>query len=379
MIIENVNLIDANNNFLGNVRITGGYIEGINVDIGHNEEVINGNGYTLMPSFVDMHCHLREPGYEYKEDIKTGMMAALKGGYTHLVAMANTQPIIDNLGILEENIAKEKLLDLCDLTQVCAVTKGFGKETVDVQELSKVTKVFSNDGVTITDREVMKKALLNSNKYNVLIATHCEPEFEIIKRDLELLEYYQGNIHICHISQKKSLEIIKKYKELGFKFTCEITPHHLYDEEIDYKVNPPFGTKEDRQALISGIKDGFIDICGTDHAPHSELDKTNGAPGISNIEVAFQMVWSVFYNEEISIQKLSHMMSLMPCELLGLNSGEISIGKEANLVLVDLDYSGKIDTKEFISKSNNNPFNNRDIRGKVLMTIKRGEIKYDNR
>ncbi|MFZ7132360.1 MAG: dihydroorotase [Eubacteriales bacterium] len=379
MIINNVNIIDTHKNIQGNVYIKNGIIQEINVQkIPEGMLVIDGKGHALMPSFVDLHCHLRDPGYTYKEDMTSGMGAALKGGYTHLVAMANTMPIIDNPAWIKKNIQKSRDLDLCDLTQVCAVTKKFGKEMVDFTEISALTTVFSNDGSTIVDKKIMEKALRLSKELDVYVATHCDPEVEIIERDLSLIDRIDGHLHVCHISQEGSVALIKKAKDKGRHVTCEVTPHHLYAHDTRYKVNPPFGTKSDQEALIQAIKDGIIDICATDHAPHTQGDKRQGAPGINNIEMAFGMYWKIFHEYNIPIQKLSEMMSLTPSHMLKLNSGEIIPGKEANLVLMDLDHIANIDINTFVSKSNNNPFHHEMVRGKVLMTLKRGVIKYDH-
>lgn len=378
MIINNVHIIDAKKNIYGNVLIKDGIIQELNVPLNNEEIIIDGRGYALMPSFVDMHCHLRDPGYTHKEDMATGMNAALKGGYTHVVAMANTNPIIDNGKMLKKNMSKSRKLDLCDLTQVCAVTKKFNEEPVDYKKLSSITSVFSNDGTTIINEKIMQSALEASKQFDFFIASHCEPEEEIVKRDMEILKKIGGNNHVCHISKKETVELIRRAKEDGLSVTCEVTPHHLFARDIEYKVNPPIGIKADQEALITAVKEGIIDICATDHAPHTPEDKKGGAPGIDNIEVAFSMYWKVFSENNISINRLSEMISLKPSLMLGLNGGEISQGKEANLVLVDLNYAHVINVNDFVSKSNNNPFHNHEIKGKVLLTMKRGVIKYDD-
>lgn len=380
MIIKNVEIVDIHGRRKGDVFVKDGVIADIDFKGNYeNHQIIDGSNYTLMPSFIDMHTHLRDPGFEYKEDMETGMRAALKGGYTHLAAMANTNPITDNGGMVVANLSKSKSLGLCDLTQICVLTKNFEEELVDLEKIIAVTKIFSNDGKTVVSEETMRRGLKLSKELGFLLATHCEPEVEIVKRDLNILREVPGNLHICHVSEKETLHLIRKAKEEGLRFTCEVTPHHVFDNDIDYKVSPPFGTKSDRQALIEGIKDGIIDLCATDHAPHSKEDKEKGSPGISNIEVAFSMYWKVFYEENISLEKLSQMMSYEPAKLLGLNCGEIVVGREANLVLIDENEDCTIDINDFISKSNNNPFHGRNAKGKVIMTIKRGEIKYDNR
>lgn len=380
MIIANVEMIDAKRVGIGNVLIR----DGIIVDTDYKgsfkgKMVVEASGLTLLPSFIDMHCHLREPGYEYKEDMKSGMTAALHGGFTHLCAMANTNPIIDSRELVRKNKMKSKSLDLCDLTQISALTKRFQNELVDYKSIMNESNLFSNDGITIEDENVMKKALGLSESLGFTILTHCDPESEIVKRDLDILNEVGGKLHICHVSEESTVAIIRNAKKKGLRVSCEVTPHHLFNRQEEYKVNPPLRGKDHRQALIRGIIDNTIDICATDHAPHSREDKEMGSPGISNIETAFSMYWKVFYENKISLQRLSEMMSYEPARILGLNSGEIAIGKEANLVLIDRSKEYEMKVVDFVSKSKNNPFNGRQIKGEILMTIKRGEVKYDNR
>lgn len=380
MIIKNADIIDVHGRRKGNILIQNGIIA--DVDFKGNDEnhqIMDSSAYTLMPSFIDMHTHLRDPGFEYKEDMETGMRAALKGGYTHLGAMANTNPIMDNAEMIVENLSKSKKLHLCDLTQISALTKNFEEELVNIEEILAVTRVFSNDGKTVLHEETMREALKLSRDLGFLLATHSEPEVEIVKRDLDILREVPGNLHICHVSEKETLDLIRKAKKEGLHFTCEVTPHHLFDSNVDYKVSPPFGKEIDRKALIEAIRDGIIEVCATDHAPHSKEDKEKGSPGISNIEVAFSMYWKVFHEENILLEKLSQMMSYEPAKLFHLNCGEIVVGKEANLVLIDEHKETTIDRTKFVSKSSNNPFHGCKVRGQVLVTIKRGEIVYDNR
>ncbi|KPU26405.1 dihydroorotase [Caloranaerobacter sp. TR13] len=385
ILINNVKIVDAKRAFHGSILIENGFIKRMfkadeDVNISNDTEIIEGKGLVLLPSFVDMHCHLRDPGYLYKEDLESGQKAALKGGYTTLCTMANTKPVCDNTLVLEYILDKSKKLDLCDIIQVSALTRNLeGKEFVNFEEMLRHTRLFSDDGNTIFNEEVMKKALILSNKLNFRVLTHCQPEFEIVKRDLGLLKEVGGNLHICHISLEKTLGLIKEFKDTNLKFTCEVTPHHIFGYEVDYRVNPSFRKKEDVKSLIEGIKQGYIDVIATDHAPHSLEDKQNGAPGISLIEVAFSMVYKVFHENGISLNKLSELMSYNPARILNLNCGLIEEGYEANLVLVDLDEEYQIDTDNFISKGKNNPFNGEKVLGKVKMTFKRGSVKYDNR
>ncbi|WP_427338012.1 dihydroorotase [Caloranaerobacter sp. DY30410] len=385
ILINNVKIVDAKKVLHGSVLIEDGFIKRVfkadeDISLQKDTEIIEGKGFVLLPSFVDMHCHLRDPGYLYKEDLESGQKAALKGGYTTLCTMANTKPVCDSTLVLQYILDKSRKLNLCDIIQISALTKNLErKELVDFEEMLKYTKLFSDDGKTIFSEEIMKKALILSSKLKFRVLTHCQPEFEIVKRDLNLLKEVGGNLHICHISLKKTLDLIKEFKDANIKFTCEVTPHHIFGYELDYRVNPSFRKKEDVESLIEGIKQGYIDVIATDHAPHSLEDKRNGAPGISLIEVAFSMVYKVFYENGISLNKLSELMSYNPARILNLNCGLIEEGYEANLVLVDLDEEYQIDTNDFISKGKNNPFNGEKVLGKVKMTFKKGSVKYDNR
>ncbi|KNZ42125.1 dihydroorotase [Acetobacterium bakii] len=382
-LITNIEIIDANGQRPGKVLIEDGKIKKVYKENGSVrsafDEEIDGGGNVLMPGFIDMHCHLRDPGYEYKETMETGMRAALKGGFTSLVAMANTNPIIDNSEDLRNNRVKAAGLNLCQLIQVSALTKGFGAEDmVDFDALRPFTNVFSNDGVSILNEEIMINGLEASIAYDFILLTHCQPETSLVKRDVALLQKVGGHLHVCHISKKDTLDVIRDAKAKGLDITCEVTPHHLFASAIEYKVNPPFRTYPDRRALIDGIKEGIIDMCGTDHAPHSDEDKIKGAPGINNFEIAFSMYYTVFNQNGIGVEKLSEMLSLAPATRMGLKAGLIKERYPADLVLVDLNWEGKINPKEFISKSKNNPFGGETLKGKILMTMVKGDVKYDN-
>lgn len=382
-LIKNIKIVDADGSRAGKViieddKILKVYKEKGMVKRSYDHE-IDGQGRVLMPGFIDMHCHLREPGFEYKETIESGMKAALKGGFTTVVAMANTDPIMDNAALIQKNVNDSKALDLCDLVQVSALTKSFkDQEMVDFQSIRPLTPVFSNDGLSVFNEDCMVAGLKASLAYDFVVLTHCQPETELVARDLPLLKEHGGHLHVCHISKKDTVDLIKQGKEMGLDITCEVTPHHVFASAIDYRVNPPFRTYTDRRALITGIKEGIVDMCGTDHAPHSKDDKLKGAPGINNFEIAFSMYYTVFEQNDIPLEKLSEMMSYAPARRLGLKSGLIRDKYPADLVLVDLNWQGQVNPKEFISKSSNNPFGNETLKGQVVMTIKKGEIKYDH-
>lgn len=382
LLIKNVKMIDSSMNFKGDLLIENGKISKIDSDINiagiEDLEIIDGKNKILMPAFIDLHTHLRDPGLTHKEDLETGQKAALKGGFTVLCPMANTKPVCDNEQVMEYVLSKAKKLDLCDIKQVCAITENLeGEEIIDIEKMRTYTDLFSDDGYTLHNEKIMRDALVLSKELDFKVLTHCQPEFEIVKRDLNMLKEVGGNLHICHISLKDTLDEIKRYKNDGYKFTCEVGPHHIFGYGLEYRVNPAFAEEEDMKHLIQGIKDGYIDMIGTDHAPHTKEDKEKGAPGISNIEVAFQMVNKVFNENNISLNKLSEMMSANPAKLLGLNQGLIKEGLRADLVIVDSEQEEVIDVSKFVSKGKNNPFDGQKVRGKIIMTIRDGRVMYD--
>ncbi|WXR60716.1 dihydroorotase [Peptostreptococcaceae bacterium AGR-M142] len=376
MIIKNVNIVDYKSSFKGNIHVEDGKIKKIEY-LKELENKDYEDGLCLMPSFVDLHFHTRYPGFPLKEDKISGSKAALKGGYTSICAMANTNPVCDNKELIKGIKKEYKELDLIDLIQICAVTKNLeGSSLVDFNDIKEETKFFSDDGKTILDEQIMIKALKESKKENFKILTHCQPESLIIKRDMKLLKNFGGNLHICHVSSKESIDEIRRRKDEGLNFSLEVTPHHLFSYDLDYKVNPKIRTKEDVKALIDAIKDDYIDIIATDHAPHTKEDKLNGSPGISNIESSFSMINKVFYDNNIDLKKLSLMMSKRPSNMLNLKSGEIKKNYEANLVLIDLSKKTFINSANFVSKGKNTPFDNYETRGEILFTMKNGNIKY---
>ncbi len=387
LLLNNAQIIDAHTNIFGSLWLRDGKIykvipknsQDTKIENPHGVRKIDINALALMPSFIDVHCHLREPGQTAKEDLFTGQKAALKGGFTHIASMANTSPPIDSVEIIKEILEKSKAYDLCEHFQMASITKGMkGKELVDFDELLPYTNIFSDDGKNIDDLNIMKSALSKSQKKGFLIVTHSEPEPEIIQRDLELLKSFpKARLHIAHVSEKKSIDIIRKYREQGLNFTFEVAPHHIFDYDNPYKVHPPFGNKDDYESLLEAIGNGLVDCIGTDHAPHTKEDKSNGSPGLIGFENAFEIVNKTFTEHSLSINKLSELMSLNPAKILNLDSGIIEEGKEANLVVVDLNKSSKIDIKTIISKSKNTPFEKRETLGQVIMTIRKGEIKYD--
>lgn len=410
MLLKNIKVIDPalEKDFEGDVLIKNGYIEKVlegNLDWDSNEEVFDLSGKILAPSFFDTHVHFRDFEESDKETYETGAHAALRGGYTHVCAMANSKPPIDSVSKYEEVQEKIKNIPI-DIYQAVNMTIGMkGENLTDFESLKKiVVKCITDDGFPIVREDIMIEALKLSQEYGFILSLHEEDpsfiehpgyddtanrkaEISIIERDLKLLEKYGGHINIQHLSSKESVELIRDAKKSGLKFTCEVTPTHLFftkDMVENYgtllKVNPPVRTEEDRVALIEGLKDGTIDMIATDHAPHTAGDKKLGEfkskSGLISIETAFSVAMEKIYHKNImSMREIIRCLSTKPRALFGINS-PIAPGERADLVVLDKDAEYIYDHS--YSKSKNTPLFGRKMIGKVLMTIKDGKVLYND-
>ncbi|MGG7177049.1 dihydroorotase [Clostridium paraputrificum] len=395
LLIKKANIVDCSQDFIGDVYIENGLIKEIATEISKKDvEIINAEGLTLMPSFIDTHAHFREPGLTWKEDIETGSKAAVKGGYTGVCLMANTNPICSTKEVLEEVRNRGAEVGLADLHQCLSITKNFdGKTLTHLDELKddKKIKAISDDGVGVGNGQVMHDALLKAKEYGWIVMSHAETsEFSAMDmrvaenmmtwRDVELCKLTGGRLHMCHVSTIESMKYIIDAKILGAKVTCEVTPHHilLTRDVNDYRVNPPIREQEDVDYLINAIKTGMVDCIGTDHAPHTEEEKKKGSPGMVGLETAFPICYTTLVkNSGLSINKLSEIMSKNPGEILGMNKGKISVGVEGDLVLLDLNKKIKVDRNTFVSKGHNTPFEGMEFYGEVQMTIKSGKVVYN--
>lgn len=376
--ITNGRLLDARGLLPGgDIYLADGKIAYIGSEPHPFDETLDAAGLYVLPAFIDLHTHLRDPGQAYKEDMESGMRAALKGGYAHVCAMANTSPVLETPKLVQDNLDKAASLRLCRLTQAAAAGVGLKDETpTDHAALAKVTHMLSNDGQTIFSDDFMRALLQDSAKYGFLISTHCQPERQIVRRDLALLRENGGRLHIGHISHRETLLSIEQAQKDGLSFTCEVTPHHLLGHDLDYRVNPPIRSIEDNRALLSGCKRGTITCLATDHAPHSPEDKQKGMAGISGIEFAVGIVWRLFRENGIPLLRLSEMASLAPARLLGRNAGLLQAGMDADLVLLDPDEISYLDPDSMLSRSHNTPFGGERLLGSVKYTIVEGEIRY---
>ena len=356
------------------------------------DQVIDCENLTLVPSFVDMHVHFRDPGFTYKEDLETGSHSALAGGYTSVLLMGNTKPTVSSPEIYNDIIKRGKELDLIDIYQVYTITENFDGKTLDhLDSMPESLKYISDDGHGVNDDMVMYKAMEKAKELGVVMTLHEEVD-EVSDVDYEIAEdamtlrdcYYAYKlncpVHFSHVSTKGAITAIKYFKDLGAPITCEVTPHHLLlaDKGRDeVKVNPPIRTDEDRLTLIEMIKNGTVDAISTDHAPHSKEDKEKGAPGFIGIETAFSTCYEVLVKSgEISLNDLIKIMATNPSKLLGLNKGKLEVGYEADFTLIDLDESYIYKEEDIKSKSKNSLLIDQELFGKVKKVYKKGVLKY---
>lgn len=390
LLIKNARVVDCSQDFTGDVYVKNGLIfelgEGINKDC----SVFDGEGLVLLPSFIDLHAHFRDPGLTYKEDINSGCKAAVKGGYTAVNLMANTKPVCSSMNIVKyvENKARET--GLVDIHQTVSITRNLeGSDISHLDEINNEVKFISDDGRGIVDNNVMLKAMKKVKEKGLTIISHVEDENIaaidarlsenlMTSRDVILAENTGCRLHVAHVSTREAMEYIIASKNKGSNITCEVTPHHIaLTDEVEYRVNPPIRKKEDRDFLIDSIKNGWVDAIGTDHAPHSYDDKRNGAPGISGIETSFSVCYTKLVKEgHISLNKLSELMSKNPGEIMKLNKGKIQVGYDGDLVLVDINKKYIVDADEFRSKGKNTPFEGMELYGEVKFTIKGGRFVY---
>ena len=394
LLIKNANVVDAYESFYGDILIIDGIITEIGKEINKSEiDTIDAKGLTLMPSFIDTHAHFRDPGLTYKEDIESGSKAAAKGGYTGVCLMGNTNPICSTKEVVEYVRNRAKEIGLIDIHQCVSITENFGGKSIEhlnAFDNDKELVAITDDGVGVMDSSVMMKAMEKAKKNNWIVMSHAEDKtFSKIDmriaedlmtiRDLYLAKVTKARLHMAHVSTVDSIEAIRRAKKDGANVTCEVTPHHigLTIEESNYRVNPPIREKADVKAIIEGIKDGTVDCIGTDHAPHTEEDKEIGAPGMVGIETAFSICYTELVKKNgVSINKLSELMSRNPSNILGMNKGSITIGKDGDLVLVDLNKEVVINKDKFASKGKNTPFDGKKYFGEVVMTIKSGKVIY---
>ena len=399
------------------VLIEDGIITGIGSGL-EGDEVIRASGKTVIPGIIDMHVHLREPGFEGKEDIASGSLAAVAGGVTQVCCMPNTDPVCDNAVVVNYIINRAKEVDLCKVRPIGAITRGEqGESLADIGKMARAGIVaISDDGRSVMNSNIMRLAMEYASDFGLKCLCHCEDktlvdggvvnegynstlcglkgqlravEDIMICRDICLSRSLDIPVHICHVSTYSGVDIIRAAKADGVKVTAETCPHYfaLTDDIITSfdtytKVSPPVREERDRLAVIEGLKDGTIDCIVTDHAPHSKKDKeveyNLAAFGMSGIETSFAVSYTYLVKTgALTLPELMRKMSYEPAKVLGLEGGEICEGGVADIAIVDLDADYVVDGEKFLSKGKNTPFNGYRVWGKVLKTLVDGKVKYD--
>lgn len=419
-ILKNGTLIDykTNTNEKKDILIENDKIIKIENEINENaDKIIDCTNLNIIPGMIDMHCHLREPGFEHKETIQTGSASAVAGGFTTICPMPNTKPTPDSAIILQKIIEEAKRVNLCNVLPYAPVSKGEkGEELVDFAELKKAGAIaFSDDGMPVVNSKMMREAIIEADKLGTFVASHCEeksvatgainegkvakelgvqgvlPEAEEIMaaREIVISETNEVRAHICHISTKTTKNMVRDAKKRGVKITCETCPHYftftvneVKNSGVNAKMNPPLREEKDRLAIIEGLKEGTIDTIITDHAPHAEEEKNKGlevAPnGIIGFETALSAeIMNLIDTGDISYLDLVRLTSYNPAQLLKIDRGSIEVGKIADITIFDPNEE-YIYTKEMIvSKSKNSPFIGKKLKGRVQYTIVGGRVVYE--
>ena len=354
------------------------------------EEVLDCAGRTLLPAFVDLHCHWRTPGFEYKEDIATGSAAAAAGGYAFVNLMPNTKPVCSSADIAHRVMAEAERVGLCGANQTVSITENFDGHTLDhLKTLPEDLKFITEDGKGVQSGAVMARAFAIAARRGLVIMSHAEDmdispwDYRLAEnietiRNLHLCEYYRARLHMCHVSTKEAVEAIGAAKWKGVPVTCEVTPHHLWFADTDYRVNPPIRKAEDVAALIEAIRLGVVDAIATDHAPHTDEEKAAGAAGMVGLETAFGVCYTKLCRENgLPLARLTELMSTTPADILGLaGHGRVLPGCAADLVLVELDTPYTVDKNALHSKSRNCPYHGAQLFGRVDLTLKGGKVTW---
>lgn len=381
-----------------------------------NTNIIDATGKYVLPGFIDLHVHFREPGGEYKETVKTGSMAAARGGYTTVVTMPNTKPVMDTVEHLNLQLEAIKRDAVINVLPSGTVTMGQeGKVLSDMEGMKKAGIVaISEDGKSVMDPEILRKGLVEAARLGLPFLDHCEDaglvhggvmnagkkaeelgmpgitnevEDSIAKRDIEIAEEVGATIHLCHCSTRDTVKFVKAAKEKGLPVSAEVCPHHftLTDEDIieddaNYKMNPPLRSRADVEALKEGLKSGIMGMISTDHAPHSKEEKEksikNAPFGIVGLETAFALTVTELLGAYLDMKSLVERMSLTPAKLLKNGRGTLKEGSVADIVVADINEEYVIDSDKFLSKGKNTPFNGKKVRGKVLYTLCGGKVVF---
>lgn len=425
LIIKNAGVLNDEGQLeLKDITVKDGVIEQIGPsaenssgNVADGAQVLDVGGKLVTPGFIDMHVHLREPGFEHKETIETGSRSAAKGGFTTIACMPNTRPVTDSPETVSFVRQKAKEAGLVRVLPYAAITKSeLGRELTDFAALKAAGAIgFTDDGVGVQSAQMMKDAMKLAASLNMPVIAHCEDnslvegapvaegefarrhglkgipnESEAIHvgRDILLAEATGVHYHVCHVSTEQSIRLIRQAKQIGINVTAEVCPHHLILAEEDipgldanWKMNPPLRSRRDVEACIEALEDGTIDIVVTDHAPHSAEEKAKGmqlAPfGIVGFETAFPLLYTKFVAEgRWSLQMLVKRMTEDPARVFGLETGRLAVGSPADLTIVDLEKEREVDPEQFASKGRNTPFGGWKLKGWPVATIVAGNVVY---
>ena len=359
---------------------------GNNFDLRPRTRVVDARGLLVTKGFTDLHVHLREPGFTSKETILTGTRAAARGGFTTVCAMPNLNPVPDcpeNLGKELEIIRRDALVEVLPYASITRGRKG--RELVDFAALQDRCVAFSDDGSGVQDGEVMLAAMKEAARLGCIIA--AESEWRQIERDLALCEQTGCRYHVCHVSTAESVALIREAKARGVRVSCETAPHYLLlceddlQEDGRFKMNPPLRTAEDRDALVEALRDGTIDAIATDHAPHTAEEKSRGlrgsAMGVTGLETAFPVLYTgLVRSGKISLERLLEAMSAGPRRIFRLDN-PLNEEEPADFTIIDLNEKYRIDSREFLSMGHSTPFDGMEVCGRIIMTIKGGEVVWE--
>ncbi|MGN0349578.1 MAG: dihydroorotase [Roseburia sp.] len=424
-------------NEIADVLVENGLICRIDKKIkGEADRVIDARGCYIMPGFIDLHVHLRDPGFEHKETIETGCHAAARGGFTTILAMPNTKPVVDNPDVVNYVHNKAKMVGVVNVLQVGAVTQGQkGEQLSDIRGMAEAgIPAISEDGRSVMDAELYRRAMEQAAELGLVVLAHCEDhnlvkggvmnadanarelglegitnsvEDVIIARDIMLSHGVGVKLHLCHCSTKDSVKMVKYAKQENFQVTAEVCPHHFTltsddihktkktidvekkveidaDADTNFKMNPPLRTKEDVQALKEGLRDNIMDVIATDHAPHTFDEKNTTmkkAPfGIVGLETAASITYTELVEQGyLTPMQMAEKLSYNPARVIGLDKGDIQPGKVADLVIFDPRQEYRIDKNSFVSKSSNTPFHGKLVKGKVVATLVGGRFVYESK
>lgn len=420
LLIKNGRVIDpaSKQDTMADVLVQDGIIAKVMPDIQETaDQQIDAEGCYIMPGFIDLHVHLRDPGFEHKETVETGAAAAAHGGFTTIVAMPNTKPVVDNADVVNYVHNKAKSVTKVNVLQAGAITKKM--EGLQLSEIEKMVQAgspaISEDGKSVMNAYLLQEAMKLAKQLDIPVLSHCEDknlvnggvvnadenakqrelpgitnsvENVIVIRDVQLAKETGAKLHLCHCSTKESVEIVKMAKARGNRVSAEVCPHHftltsdhMPAGDTNYKMNPPLRTKEDVEALRQGLKDDIMDVIATDHAPHTREEKNDSmlrAPfGIVGLETAASLTYSeLVLGGYLTPMQMAEKMSYNPARVLGIDKGSLEEGKTADIVIFDPNKTYTIDAAKFASKSRNTPFHGRKVTGAVCATIAGGEIIY---